>query len=179
MPTVFRKTNTVHGYRARHQSSMNSRYRTSKVGSVKNNRENSTSSQTPSIRVELQLIMLRIMGRVKGEGEIRATMVKSRNSVPASVTIVGLKGIGQGNVARRLLRKAVQKQNALGPNSMIQMLMEDELSVVWQTVLPRRQHKVNHVIPSAVWHIPSTRRKIPQSDGILDVGSRIVEPPTT
>src|SRR5579859_3977949 len=108
-------------------------------------------------------------------------MVKSRNNVPANVTIVGLKGIGQGNVARRLLRKAVQNQNALGPNAMIQTLREDELSVVWHMPLPWRHHKVNnnHAIPSAVWHIPSMQRKIPQSDETLDVGSRIVELPIT
>jgi len=108
-------------------------------------------------------------------------MGKSRTHALVNVTIVESKGIGQGNVARRLLRKAVQNQNAPGPNAMSQTLMEDGLSVVWHTPLPRRHHKANsnHAIPSAVWHIPSMQRKIPQSDETLDVGSRIVEPPIT
>src|SRR2546423_13616750 len=125
--------------------------------------------------------MLRITGKIKGMVEVRATMVKSQNHALANVTTVESKGIGQGNVVRRLLRKAVQNQNTLGPYTMIQMLTEDELSVVWHMPLPRRHHKANsnHAIPSAVWHIHSTRRKIPQSDETLDVGSRIAVLHTT
>ena len=111
---------------------MSSHYRTSKVELVRSNKGNSTSIRAPSIRIQLQLITLRITGKIKGKGEMRViiTMVK-RDHVPVTVTIVGLRDIGQGNVVKGLQRKAVQVQdrNALGPNAMIRTLAEDRRSV--------------------------------------------------
>jgi hypothetical protein len=107
-------------------------------------------------------------------------MVKSRNNVLASATIVGSKGIGQENVARRLLRKAVQR-NVPGLNAMIRTHREDGPLAAWHMPSLQRHHEhvSNHAILLAVWRIPSMQCRIPRSVKTLGAGSRIAVLRTT
>ena len=69
-------------------------------------------------------------GKVMGKVKLRtATTEKTLSDILVNATIVGSKGIGQGSVARGLLRK-VDWENKLIPNAMVQDLAEGEHSAV-------------------------------------------------